>query len=431
MSVIIVGCGVMGLSTACALAERGYSVVAMDAFPVPLPLLAACDYNKIIRTEYTDPMYTAMSVEALEQWRNDPVFKSTYSECGRILITPEHHEGRREFERVSIANLQAIGGGSGIEYWQGGDKLASRLPFFDSSCIGSTTEVKWNPESGLAHAANALRLAHDLAEKLGVQFIFGDPGRVVGTEVRDGRPFVIAADGSRKSADQVVVCAGAATGYVVDLHQQQAATGLFVTHIELTPEEHQRYKDLPVVFDAEMGYFFPPDPETRVLKIALPGSGASNYVGDPFGSLSKKSLPRYKLSNPGDTVPVEAIGQARRLLRRYLPELSYHRLFDSKACWIADTADSHFVIDAVPGKPGLYVATGDSGHAFKFLPNLGTYIADKLEGTLAPEYCEAWRWREDNSPFDPTTCAWRVSAEPLDFSEVKWAAESAREESKM
>lgn len=424
-SVLVVGCGVMGLSSAIALAERGHQVVAMDSYEVPSPWSAACDFNKIVRTEYTDKLYTELSVAALEQWRTSAVYRPTFNECGRILVTPENHEGRREFEKLSIANLEAIGGGKRIEYWRGGAQLAEKFGFLSNNSVKPTTEIKWNPESGLAHAANALRLAHARAEQLGVKFVFGDAGRVVATHHENGAVYVESADGSRRTADQVLLSAGAATGYLVDLGHQQSATGLFVTHIKLTLEEYEKYKDIPVVFDGEMGYFFPPDPATRILKIALPGSGASNYVSDPFGAGDKKSLPRYKIDNPNDTVPVDGYGQAKRILQKYVPDLAHHQLRDSKVCWIADTSDSHFIIDAVPQLPNLFVATGDSGHAFKFLPTIGDLIADKLEGKLAEKYENAWRWRADISPFDPTSCTWRVVSEPLDFSQVKWVKEDA------
>ncbi|XYA02958.1 hypothetical protein QA089_005545 [Meyerozyma guilliermondii] len=424
-SVLIVGCGVMGLSSAIALAERGHKVVAMDSFPVPSPWSAACDFNKIIRTEYTDKLYTELSVAALDEWRHSPVYNHTFKECGRILITPENHEGRREFERLSIANLQAIGGGKYIEYYKGGEQLGGKFKVLSHNSVKDSTEIKWNPESGLAHAANALRSAHARAEQLGVTFVFGDAGRVVATYTENGTVYVISADGSKRTADQVLLSAGAATGYLVDLGQQQSATGLFITHIKLTPQEYEKYKDIPVVFDGEMGYFFPPDPATYVLKIALPGSGTSNYVNDPFGVYDKKSLPRYKNDNPNDTVPLDGYDQARRLLPKYVPDLAHHKLRDSKVCWIADTSDSHFIVDAVPKLPNLFVATGDSGHAFKFLPTIGDLIADKLEGKLAEKYQNAWKWRDNISPFDPTDCSWRVVSEPLDISQVKWAKEDS------
>lgn len=41
-------------------------------------------------------------------------------------------------------------------------------------------------------------------------------------------------------------------------------------------------------------------------------------------------------------------------------------------CWYIDSLDNSFIIDYVPGySKTLFVASGGSGHGFKFLPVLG------------------------------------------------------------
>ena len=32
-------------------------------------------------------------------------------------------------------------------------------------------------------------------------------------------------------------------------------------------------------------------------------------------------------------------------------------------------------------------------HTFKLLPNIGKHVVELLEGTLAPDLAQAWRWR--------------------------------------
>lgn len=408
----------MGLSSALELAQQGYHVTAIDAYPVPSPWSAANDYNKIIRTEYSELMYTKMSIEALDLWRSSPMFKDTFNECGRVMLTPKSYISRKEFEQVGIDNLKRVGVGKKIEIFRGGEELTSKFPIFTGNVVKNDEEFKWNPESGLAHAANSLRAVYANAKLLGVKFFFGDVGNAVRIETVDGIDSVTTVDGTRYVADKIIVTMGASTGYLVDMKTQQAATGLFVTHIRVNEKEYFKYKDMPVVFDSDMGYFFPPDPETRILKLCLPGSGASNYVKDPFDRGEKKSLPRYKLQNPGDTIPSDEPARAIALLRKFVPELAYHKLFDHKVCWIADTSDSHFIVDEVPGYNQLYVATGDSGHAFKFLPNIGKYVRKKLEGTLDPELNYCWRWKSDATAFSATNCTWRVVDRELDFSEI-------------
>lgn len=430
-SVLIVGCGVLGLSSALELAQSGYDVTAIDAYPVPSPWSAANDYNKIIRTEYADIKYTKMSVEALKLWRTLAMFKDTYNECGRVMLTPQSYAARKEFEQVGIDNLKKVGEGNGIDIFNGGAEFTARFPVFRGNKAEGHDEFKWNPDSGLAHAANSLKAVYENAVAAGVKFHFGDAGRAVKIVTSNGIDCIVAQDGSTYTADIIVISMGASSGLLVDMKNQQAATGLFVTHIRLTKKEYDKYKGIPVVFDSDMGYFFPPDPTTRILKICLPGSGASNFVVDPFDPEGKKSLPRYKLQNPADTIPSDGPEQAVALLQKYVPELAHHKLFDHKSCWIADTSDSNFIIDKVPGFNQVIVATGDSGHAFKFLPNVGKYIRAKLEGKLDAELENCWRWRKDAAAFSAADCPWRVGSHELDFSDITFTEDARAPEHKL
>jgi glycine/D-amino acid oxidase-like deaminating enzyme len=59
-----------------------------------------------------------------------------------------------------------------------------------------------------------------------------------------------------------------------------------------------------------------------------------------------------------------------------------------------DTDDGHFWIAPDPDRPGLILATGDSGHGFKFAPMLGKIIADVAEGK-SNQLLQKFRWRPD------------------------------------
>lgn len=43
-----------------------------------------------------------------------------------------------------------------------------------------------------------------------------------------------------------------------------------------------------------------------------------------------------------------------------------------------------------PNYPGLFLATGGNGHAFKFLPVLGDKVVDAIERRLDPELANLW-----------------------------------------
>lgn len=72
----------------------------------------------------------------------------------------------------------------------------------------------------------------------------------------------------------------------------------------------------------------------------------------------------------------------------------------SRLCWYTDSYDNHFVIDFVPDQKGLMVATGGSGHGFKFLPNLGEHVVDRIEGKKN-EFISYWNWRSRDAVSKP------------------------------
>lgn len=70
----------------------------------------------------------------------------------------------------------------------------------------------------------------------------------------------------------------------------------------------------------------------------------------------------------------------KKAISELFPDLAEIGITDTRLCWYTDSSDDGFVIDYVPGhEDTLFVASGGSGHGFKFLPVLGEV------GSLATE----------------------------------------------
>ena len=74
-----------------------------------------------------------------------------------------------------------------------------------------------------------------------------------------------------------------------------------------------------------------------------------------------------------------------------VPSLAEADLAHAKHCFYTESFDGRFLIDYHPNYEGrqpsplltlsgLFVATGGSGHGFKFLPLLGELILGRIEG---------------------------------------------------
>lgn len=382
---IVIGCGVFGLSTCIELAERGYKVLALDKYQPPSPLSAANDLNKIIRVEYPDKLSARLAVEALELWKQPP-----YNECfvktGRLTLTPDDPNSNRNiYETKSSQNLEELGVRQRIKKIKSLKEIGELIPEFKNNTLPDTLNATYNYDCGTGLSDKSIKVAFSEASRLGVAFAFEDDGEVIKVDSHQ----VTVKSGKVYEASKVIVSAGASTVFLVPLDSQINAWGGFVAHIKLTEEEYEIYKDIPIFFSAEYGYFFPPDAETHRIKIALTTCDA--FALKRIDNQDTK-VPRFQTEYP-DTVPKDHYNDIMKLIELVLPDLAYHKPQDFKTCWCADTSTSKFLIDECPYFEDVYVASGDSAHGFKFLPNIGKYIVDKIEGKLEPELDEVWRWK--------------------------------------
>jgi sarcosine oxidase / L-pipecolate oxidase len=153
------------------------------------------------------------------------------------------------------------------------------------------------------------------------------------------------------------------------------------------------------MYDGEEGglYGFPRD-DSGVVKIGYRGLKYTNPQVQADGLVRSVPLTRW---TPVSTrqMPYAAGQRIKRVVKKFMPDLiPYHT--KTRLCWYTDTFDNHFVIDFVPSKPGLMAVTGGSGHAFKFLPIIGRYVVDRIEGVDTREL-DMWRWRQSKADEQP------------------------------
>lgn len=210
-------------------------------------------------------------------------------------------------------------------------------------------------------------------------------------------------DDSESLADLTIVAAGAWSGALVDLRGRAEARGQVLAHVSITDEEKERLKDMPVVLNLSTGMFaIPPidnmpanlpaqEMMTRdwVVKVARHAFGYVNPTRvAPEGEDIVTSLP----GNAFSPIPVEGEKACRFFLQKTVPWLGGRPFSSTRICWYTDTPTGDFIIDYHPEYEGLFLATGGSGHGFKFLPVLGDKIVSAIEGKLEEELAGLWRW---------------------------------------
>ncbi|KAH8884659.1 FAD dependent oxidoreductase [Thozetella sp. PMI_491] len=426
-SVLVIGSGVFGLGTAWALARRdGFSstsITVVDRSDLsssgtafPARDASSIDSSRIIRPDYADPAYAALAAEAQVQWRkqdspDDLGAEGRYSESGFVLVADASpldgcgisKKTGMDYVRYSYQNVMALAAkypdlvGRIREL---PDVTAVRDATGTGGLAGSAGYI--NERSGWANAENSMAWLYHQVKRTGrVTFVSGtveslehDSDTITGVKLRDGRVL---------SADLVVLAAGAWTGSLIDLSGQATATGQVVGYMDLTESEQQRLHDIPVVLNLSTGLFVIP-PRDRVLKLARHAFGYVNPTTlsqTPLAHPQTKpgptpvSRPYTHLDDPSLSIPPEGLADLRRALHTMvpLPSLVNRPFSSTRLCWYTDTPTGDFIITYHPSWRNLFVATGGSGHGFKFLPVLGDKIVDCIEGRCPPEFRDKWAWK--------------------------------------
>jgi sarcosine oxidase/L-pipecolate oxidase len=234
------------------------------------------------------------------------------------------------------------------------------------------------------------------AEKTGrVQFICAEVVELA--RERKKVTGVVLRDGTLKRADLVVLAAGAWSGRLIDLRGRAMATGQVLVYLDLTAEEQEKLGKMPVLLNMSTGLFIIP-PRNRVLKIARHGYGYSNPTKTPHpdgtGREIEVSLPRTAVDDPSQWVPMEGEEACRGALREMIPTLADRPFTKSRICWYSDTPKGDFLITYHPELEGLFLATGGSGHGYKFLPVIGDQIVNCISGRCATDFKKKWAWPE-------------------------------------
>lgn len=140
-SVLIVGGGAFGTSTAFHLNKRGYSsVTVLDRFDAPSTDAAATDLNKVIRFDYPNPLYSALGREAYDAWTSpSSLFAGLYRKTGWIMSGHEMTVDwlKKAFSQAKDENRQDVG-------WLSAGDIKSRWPAFSGQFPGWTNLFSGN-----------------------------------------------------------------------------------------------------------------------------------------------------------------------------------------------------------------------------------------------------------------------------------------------
>ncbi|KAF2726627.1 fructosyl peptide oxidase [Polyplosphaeria fusca] len=382
--IVIGGGGTIGSSTALHLIRNGYTpsnVTVLDTYSIPSLQSAGNDLNKI------------MGIRLRNKVDLQPFFNNT----GR-LDCAHSEQGIRSLETQYQSLVDAgVGLEDTNEWLDNEDEILLRMPLLQRDNIKNWKAI-FSHDGGWLAAAKAINAIGVYLQDAGVQFGFGPAGtfkRPLLTEDGASCVGIETVDGTRYYAEKAILAAGAWSPTLVDLEGQCCSKAWVYAHLQLTTSEAAPYKDAPVVYNADIGFFFEPN-ESGVIKVCDEFPGFTHFeMHQPYGAAHAQriSVPRSHAQHPTDTYPDASETSIKHAIATFLPRFQHKELFNRSLCWCTDTADASLLICEHPRWRNFILATGDSGHSFKLLPNIGKNVVELLEGRLAGDLKEAWRWR--------------------------------------
>lgn len=251
----------------------------------------------------------------------------------------------------------------------------------------------YNPSGGWAWSSGAIEKLYARLRELNVSIVpsaelaelIRDGDAVVGVKLTDGREF---------RADKVIAALGSWTGGHPALKGLLpkgllVPTGQTVAAVQLSPEEMEIYRDIPVNATQDgTGYYAFPPTASGVMKFAL-HSGGYTVPNDVPRTVLDPAAAAYAQEKGVGWIPRKSLALLREKLGEGFPALAKRKLKYTRMCYYSDTPDGDFVIDYAA--PGLLVASGGAGHAFKFLPVMGEIIHARLEDRLPTHLKNKWR----------------------------------------
>ena len=390
-SILIIGAGTFGLSTALELAQKGLSnVCCFDKYKVPSPIAAGNDSNKIFDYPYLAPSEEPstserLDLEARDEWKKNPIYELHYHPVGLIEAASSEKPLLDTIKRFQYLREAKI---KDYRYIDTPEQFREYLPILKGELQGWRGFVL-DQDNGWIHARNSLIDAYKEAKRLGVQFYFGEDGEIVDVEYGKNEVVsIIAKSGKKYTGEKYVMTLGASAVKILNFESQLEAKCFTLVHIKVTDEEAKDFKGLPVVFNSERGFFFEPD-ENNEIKICNEFPGYTNYID------KGESIPLHKME-----IPLEAANDVRQFLKETMPQLANRPFVKTRICWCTDSPNRELILTTHPQFKNLIIGSGDSGRSFMLMPIIGKYISKPLiEGdeTLLPQDRENWKWRPETS----------------------------------
>ena len=345
---VVVGAGIAGASTALALRRAGLEVRLIEQSQPGHAGAASGGEHRILRCSHgSDELYTDWARQARLGWLElaAQTGRELFVQNGAVMLAREGHTG---WEDASAATLAA----QGIPHFRSDAReLAVRLP---RANLAGIAYGLWEPEAGFVYAKRATRATVEQFVREGGRL---ERGRVA-TDARE-RPQL---DGVPLAADVIVIATGGWTSTLFPRHLRRLIEVVRQNVIMVAPPPGDDGYDAsraPCWIDHGNGAY------------GIPAAGGYGFKA----VLIWRQL-AIDLDHSDRLVDASSIARTRRYLATRFPGMEHAPITGCSVGQIANTPDTHFVIDRHPEHEDIVLVAGDSGHLFKHGPVLGRFVAE-------------------------------------------------------
>lgn len=360
MRVIVVGGGIVGLSSAWALRRHGAEVTLIEQGPLPNPLGSSVDQHRLIRYAYgAQTGYTRMVREAYHAW--EAVWRDLgarlYAETGTLVLSGAGDQWAAQSRAVLEAEE--------VEHLAfDAETVTGRWPMLKGDGLA---DAYYCPSGGLLFAEAIIAALTVHLRDRGVTFLTN--AAVRGIDAAAGA--VTLADGTRLEADRVLVAAGAWTNRLLpELAPVSRPSRQVVVYLAPPADLVAAWHAAPMLLEigaandaAAKGFYLVPPRVTR------DGMRTGLKIGDHrFGPTADPGADREPRADEVDAILDNA--------RHRIADLDQYRVTQAKTCFYDVEAEERFQFTRL-GERG-YAFCGTSGHGFKFGPIIGARLAAVL-----------------------------------------------------
>jgi glycine/D-amino acid oxidase-like deaminating enzyme len=397
VDVVVIGGGIIGVSTALYLSEKGLQV-------------ALCEKGHIageqssrnwgwVRVTHRDMREFALSIESLKLWRKLDAalgIDTGFNQCGILYMTDE--DAVMDSHHVWLDKARNVAGDAFDTRLVDGSTVGALLP-------GATKAFKgglYTPGDGRAEPQKAAPAIANALRKRGVKIL--TPCAARGIETSAGRVSAVVTEHGTIRCNSVVVAGGAWSRLFcgnlgVDVPQLLVKASVLRTEpLDGGPACSASNKKFAFRKRADGGYTIAfgfrtysdltPDSFRLFFKYveALKSQLGSLRIGIGARFFDELRRPRHwVLDRPTafeeirtlDPEPITRYTDAGlREFIKVFPHLAHARIAQRWAGYMDVTPDAIPVISGVDTVPGLFIGTGFSGHGFGIGPAAGKLMAD-------------------------------------------------------